>query len=89
MKDVVLEVFELLVRGLRTFQIDLGMRQKQALPAFGVRILEEAQCIERQLMMRAVGVRGIDDAEKKVHGAVPGGASSNKVIQRTNIWARP
>ena len=51
------------------------MPQEQPLPTVGVRAVQLAQRIERELVMRAAGVRGIQDAEKQVHGALAGGES--------------
>lgn len=67
-QHVVLEVLELGVGCLGALQIELGMRQEEPLPQVGVDAREMPQCVERQLVMRAGRVSGVDDAEKKVHG---------------------
>ena len=70
-QNVVLEVLELLVRRLGAFEIDLGVLEEEVLPALGVGPSHEAQRIERELVMRAVGVGGVDDAVKKAHAGTP------------------
>ena len=70
MQNVVLEILEFVVGRLRSFDIELGVRQECALPQIVVRAFEVAQRIERQLVVRAFGVGGIDDAEEQVHWGV-------------------
>jgi hypothetical protein len=80
-QHVVLEVLELVVRRACPFQVETGMPQKEALPEVGIGALKVAQRIERQLVMRAAGMGGIDDMEHEVHGAFPPGASATTVPQ--------
>ncbi len=68
-QHVVAEVLELLVRRRGPFQIEPAMPEEKTLPQIGVGALEVAQRIERQLVMRGPGVGGVDDMEKRVHGA--------------------
>ena len=64
---------------LGSFQINLRMRQKQPLPALRHHwAFQVPQCIQGEFMVCAVRMGGIDDPEKKVHGAFPGGAASIK-----------
>ena len=68
-QHVVLEVLELLVRRLRAVEVDLGVGQEQPLPQVGIHAFEMTQRVERQLVVRAGRMPGIDDVEKQVHGA--------------------
>ncbi len=67
-QHMVLEILELVVGRLGPFQVELGMGEEHALPQVGVHAREVTQRVERQLVMRAPGVGGIDDAEEQVHG---------------------
>ena len=69
-QDMVLEILERLVGCLRSFQVELDMLEEQALPVFSVGTCQALQGVERQLVMGAVGVSGINDAEKKAHGVL-------------------
>ena len=68
-QHVVLEVLELVVGRLRALQIELGVLEEQPLPHVDVHALEVPQRVEGELVMRARGMGGIDDAEEEVHGA--------------------
>ncbi len=71
MQDVILEILELIVGRLGAFEVELGVGQKYPLPQVVVRACDVAQRIQRQLVMGALGVGGIDDAEEQVHGRFP------------------
>ncbi len=72
MQHVILEVLELLVRGLGAVEIDLGIGQEQPLPQVGIHAFEVTQRIEGQLVVRAGRMPGIDDMKEQIHeGAVP------------------
>ena len=67
MQDVVLEILEADVRRLRTFEVTLDMLQENPDPGILIAVLHFIECVERQLVMRAVGVRGIDNSKKRGH----------------------
>ncbi len=64
MQDVVLEVLEGVIGILRAFQVKLDMFQEKARPIFAIVTRHRVERIKRQLMMGAIGVRGIDNAKK-------------------------
>ncbi|MDP1908665.1 MAG: hypothetical protein Q8K85_10200, partial [Hyphomicrobium sp.] len=67
MQHVVLEVLELVVRRLGAREIGLGMLQEQTLPAIRLRARQLPERIERQLVVRALGVGSVNDPEQQRH----------------------
>ena len=67
MQNVIFEVLELVVRSFRACHVGFGMQQEQAPPALGVRAGELLERVERELVVRAVGMGGGEHTKEKAH----------------------
>ncbi|MEZ5853900.1 MAG: hypothetical protein R3D67_03825 [Hyphomicrobiaceae bacterium] len=60
---MVFEIFERVIRGLGADHERLRVLQQKALPLQGLRPFEQLEGVQRQLVVRAPGMRGVENTE--------------------------
>ena len=75
MQNMILEVFEVIVRSFGSLEIGCMLAKNQIRPLGRFIALQMLQRIQREFMMRAAGMAGKDDIQKQGHPCLLGALS--------------